>query len=103
MSNQITQDRPYFDRLTQKCRLFNFVFTFATPYMISGTGTRGWGTFLFYAIFDLIMATWVFLFVHETKNKSLEQVNAEFDHDEAALEQRKLGIESEQVDAVELK
>lgn len=46
-------------------RLFNFVFTFSTPYMITGTGKSGWGTFLFYAIFDLIMAAWVFFFVHE--------------------------------------
>ena len=83
-----------------RARLFNFVFTLSTPYMIKGTGVSGWGTFLFYAIFDLIMAAWVFFFVHETKNKSLERVNAELDHDETTLdstiEQRKLAAEQEE-------
>ena len=82
---------------------------------------RGWGTFLyvvflyrielrnwltvtnlcsFYAIFDIIMATWVFFFVPETKGKSLERVNAEIDHDESKLEQKRLAVEQEQVDDV---
>ena len=59
--------------------LFNFVLTFSTPYMINGTGQRGWGTFLFYAIFDLIMATWAAFFMMETHDKSLEHVNREID------------------------
>lgn len=61
-----------------------------------------WGTFLLYAIFDLIMATWVLFFVHETKGKSLERVNAELDHDEAALERKKLAVENEQMDDINL-
>jgi sugar porter (SP) family MFS transporter len=60
--------------------LFNFVFTFSTPYMIDGTGQNGWGTFLFYALFDLIMATWAFFFMIETHGKSLEKVQREIDH-----------------------
>lgn len=80
--------------------LFNFVFTFSTPYMIAGTGTRGWGTFLFYAIFDLIMATWVLMFVPETKGKSLERVNAEINHDESALHHKKLTVVHEQTETI---
>lgn len=64
--------------------------------MIAGTGRHGWGTFLFYALFDLIMAAWVFFFVPETKNKSLERVNAEIDHDEDALNKNRVAVEQRQ-------
>ena len=63
--------------------------------MIAGTGTRGWGTFLFYSIFDLIMATRVLFFVPETKNKSLERVNAEIDKDESRLDAKVLALEQD--------
>ena len=65
--------------------VMQFVFTFSTPYMIAGTGTRGWGTFLFYAVFDVLMAVWVFLYLPETQGKSLERVNAEIDNDTEVL------------------
>jgi hypothetical protein len=68
--------------------------------MIAGTGTRRWGTFLFYAIFDLIMATWVLLFVPETTGKSLERVNAEIDHDESVLDYKKLTVVHEQAEPI---
>lgn len=42
------------------------------------------------------MAAWVFFFLHETKGKSLERVNAELDHEEAMLERKKLAVEDDQ-------
>lgn len=80
--------------------LFNFVFTFSTPYMIAGTGVKGWGTFLFYSIFDIIMATWVAFFVPETKNKSLERVNAEIDHNESRLDSKRIAVEQDRVETL---
>jgi hypothetical protein len=56
------------------------------------------GTFLFYAIFDIIMATWVLFFVPETKNKSLERVNAEIDKDESRLDAKRLAVEQDRVE-----
>lgn len=65
--------------------VMQFVFTFSTPYMIAATGVHGWGTFLFYAVFDLLMALWVVFYMPETHGKSLERVNAEIDRDDTLL------------------
>ena len=79
---------------------WQFIFTLVTPYMIAGTGVRGWGTFLFYAIFDVIMVLWVIFFMPETQDKSLERVNAELDHDEELLNKK---IDAERADSVSAK
>lgn len=56
--------------------LFNFVFSLATPYMIS---SLGWGTFLLWGIFDAVIAVLAFIFLKETKGLSLEAIaNQEF-------------------------
>lgn len=62
--------------------LFNFLFSLTTPYMISAWGTY---TFIFYAALDIIMAINVFLFVKETKGKSLEEMETIF-HSRAAFD-----------------
>ncbi|KAJ5675501.1 hypothetical protein N7462_008398 [Penicillium macrosclerotiorum] len=83
--------------------LFNFLFSLVTPYMI-----KSWGvyTFLFYAGLDIIMAIGVWLFVKETKGKSLEEMETIF-HSKAAFDveiARHDGqiISDEQVNALEV-
>lgn len=51
--------------------LFNFVFSLTTPYMIS---SMGWGTFLLWGIFDVVIAAFAFVFLQETKGLSLEAI-----------------------------
>ena len=57
--------------------LFNFVWTFSTPYEIAGIG---WGTFLLYGLLDLLIAAFVWFGVKETQGKTLEEINASFDY-----------------------
>ena len=54
---------------------FNFLFSLATPYMIA---SMGWGTFLFYAALDVVMAVFVFFCIRETRGKSLEEMETIF-------------------------
>ncbi|KAF2091727.1 MFS quinate transporter [Saccharata proteae CBS 121410] len=55
--------------------LFNFIFSLTTPYMIAN---MGWGTFLLWGLFDILIAICSLLFLKETRGKSLEQIaNAE--------------------------
>ena len=44
------------------------------------------------------MATWVLFFVPETKNKSLERVNAEIDNDESRLDAKRLALEQDRAE-----
>lgn len=48
---------------------------------------KSWGsyTFLFYAVLDIVMAVLVYLFVKETKNKTLEEMETIF-HSRAAFD-----------------
>lgn len=83
--------------------LFNFLFSLTTPYMISAWSTY---TFLFYAILDIIMAVLVFIFVKETKGKSLEEMETIF-HSKAAFDveairHEGLPVSEENVDALEV-
>ncbi|KAK5706151.1 hypothetical protein LTR97_001138 [Elasticomyces elasticus] len=74
--------------------LFNFLFSLVTPYMIKAWGSY---TFTFYAILDLTMATLVFLFLKETKGRSIEDMENIF-HSKAAFDvelARKQGVEKE--------
>lgn len=56
--------------------LFNFVWSFSTPYMMSGIG---WGTFLLFGLLDVINAVFVWICVKETAGKTLEEINAFFE------------------------
>jgi len=88
--------------------LFNFLFSLVTPYMIAAWGSY---TFTFYAILDITMATLVFLFLKETKGKSVEEMETIF-HSRAAFDvelARKQGMEggfeshAEEIEVHELK
>ncbi|KAL1613903.1 hypothetical protein SLS54_010180 [Diplodia seriata] len=50
--------------------LFNFVFTISTPYMID---SMGWGTFLLWGLFDIIIGFGTILLATETRGLSLER------------------------------
>ncbi|KAI0026105.1 general substrate transporter [Xylariomycetidae sp. FL0641] len=52
--------------------LFNFVFSLTTPYMIDNIG---WGTFLLWGIFDVIIAVVSYFFLKETRGLSLEAIS----------------------------
>ncbi|KAF2721295.1 hypothetical protein K431DRAFT_284911 [Polychaeton citri CBS 116435] len=51
--------------------LFNFVFSLTTPYMIKN---MGWGTFLLWGLFDVIIALGCWWQLQETQGLSLEQI-----------------------------
>lgn len=51
--------------------LGNFVFSFATPYMIS---RLGWGTFVVWGTFDLAIAAYAWTGLTETRGRSLEDI-----------------------------
>ncbi|CAK3830331.1 general substrate transporter [Lecanosticta acicola] len=55
--------------------LFNFLFSLVTPYMMASWGSY---IFLFYAALDIVIAILVYLFVKETKNKTLEEMETIF-------------------------
>ncbi|RMY65954.1 hypothetical protein D0863_08763 [Hortaea werneckii] len=49
----------------------------------------GYGTYIFYACFCAMAAIWAFLFVPETMNKTLEQIDDAFG-DDSGLEEQEL-------------
>ncbi|KAI0906032.1 putative MFS quinate transporter [Ustulina deusta] len=51
--------------------LWNFVFSLTTPYMIA---SLGWGTFLVWGVFDIIIAGFTFFLLKETRGLSLEHI-----------------------------
>ena len=54
--------------------LFAFVYTEATPYMVT---SMGYGTFLFWGFANLIIAVGSYFLVKETGRKTLEEINAD--------------------------
>ena len=56
---------------------FSVCFTISAPYQIAA---MGWGVFLFYAAFDLVMGAYCAFFLKETKGKSLEGLDREMTH-----------------------
>ncbi|KAL0930380.1 MFS quinate transporter [Colletotrichum truncatum] len=55
--------------------LFNFVISRAVPPMLVTMGTGGFGTYVFFCCWCLIMTVFVWFFVPETKGLSLEAMN----------------------------
>ena len=55
--------------------LFNFVYSFSTPYIMD---SMAWGTFLLFGAFDVLILFFVYFFVKETADKTLEEVNVMF-------------------------
>lgn len=54
--------------------LFNFIFSLTTPYMLK---SMGWGTFLLWGVFDVVIAALTFMFLKETRGLSLEAIAAQ--------------------------
>ena len=62
--------------------LFNFMYSLVTPYMVARMGSY---VFIFYACLDLISSFLTFLFVKETKGRSIEEMETIF-HSKAAFD-----------------
>ncbi|KAF9894478.1 hypothetical protein FE257_006361 [Aspergillus nanangensis] len=62
--------------------LSNFIWSFSTPYIISGIG---WATFLLFGLLDLAISGFAVTCLPETAGKSLEEINALFDPTSAGL------------------
>jgi sugar porter (SP) family MFS transporter len=56
--------------------LFNFVWSFSTPYIMEGIG---WGTFLLFGVLDIFIVAFTFFCLKETAGKTLEEINEMFD------------------------
>ncbi|KAJ5678102.1 uncharacterized protein N7477_003735 [Penicillium maclennaniae] len=56
--------------------LFNFVWSFSTPYIMASIG---WGTFLLFGVLDILIVAFTFLCLKETAGKTLEEINDLFD------------------------
>jgi sugar porter (SP) family MFS transporter len=56
--------------------LFNFVWSFSTPYIQAGLG---WGTFLLFGLLDVVIVGFTYFCLKETAGKSLEEINDMFD------------------------
>ncbi|KAJ5952057.1 uncharacterized protein N7479_010470 [Penicillium vulpinum] len=56
--------------------LFNFVWSFSTPYIQQ---SLGWGTFLLFGLLDVAIVGFTYFCLKETAGKSLEEINWMFD------------------------
>jgi sugar porter (SP) family MFS transporter len=56
--------------------LFNFVWSFSTPYIMAGIG---WGTFLLFGVLDILIVAFTYFCLKETAGKTLEEINDMFD------------------------
>ncbi|KAL0250138.1 hypothetical protein I308_103446 [Cryptococcus tetragattii IND107] len=56
--------------------LNNFIIGLITPPLVSGT--KGYGAFIFFAIWSILAGVWSVFFVPETKGRTLEQMDAVF-------------------------
>ena len=70
---------------------FNFTIGLITPPLVENTG---YGAYVFFAVFCLLSFVWTFIFVPETKGRTLEQMDHIFkDGGSNEEEQRKDRIE----------
>ncbi|PYI04594.1 general substrate transporter [Aspergillus sclerotiicarbonarius CBS 121057] len=58
--------------------LSNFIWSFSTPYVLAGAK---WATFLIFGILDATFAVFVWIFLPETRGRSLEEIDALFGDD----------------------
>jgi len=72
----------------------NFIIAFIVPPMITGIG---WGMYLFFAVWLFLGALFVWFFVPETKNKTLEEMDIVFGSITAQHEKDELAAVKEEV------
>ncbi|KAH7028857.1 general substrate transporter [Microdochium trichocladiopsis] len=58
--------------------LWNFFVVMVTPVMLSGTGTSGWGTYLFFAVMNAMFFPIIYFLYPETAGRSLEEIDLIF-------------------------
>ncbi|KAF2967974.1 hypothetical protein GQX73_g5615 [Xylaria multiplex] len=80
--------------------LFNFVVARTLPVMLATLGYKGYGTYFIYGSFGVIMLTFVFFFVPETKGISLEHMGELFG--EEPVESKIVGEDDKKPAAVEI-
>ena len=78
--------------------MMNFVVGRATPSMIRDIR---FGTYVFFAVFCLLAAGWVYFFVPETKGKTLEEMDVVFKDECSRADKRRLDVVKGEVDAEE--
>ncbi|EQB51123.1 hypothetical protein CGLO_09368 [Colletotrichum gloeosporioides Cg-14] len=76
--------------------LFNFVVSRAVPPMLETMGTGGFGTYIFFCGWCLVMTAFVWFFVPETKGLSLEAMNHLFGFQED-IQNKRIDMESASV------
>ncbi|KAI1771264.1 putative MFS sugar transporter [Hypoxylon cercidicola] len=67
--------------------LFNFVFSQITPHAVNNIG---WRTFLMFCIFNWALVVYAWLFIKETKGRSLEEMETLFGSSETAVDVEKV-------------
>ncbi|KAF2152238.1 putative transporter [Myriangium duriaei CBS 260.36] len=77
--------------------LSNFVVGIATPPMIQ---SLGFGTYIFFAVFCGLAAVWAYLFVHETRGRSLEEMDRIFGDVSGHEEKETIKIAANRIDHV---
>ncbi|KAJ0335387.1 hypothetical protein COL922a_009315 [Colletotrichum nupharicola] len=76
--------------------LFNFVVSRAVPPMLETMGTGGFGTYIFFCGWCLVMTAFVWSFIPETKGLSLEAMNHLFGFQED-IKNKRIGTENASV------
>ncbi|KAJ5765270.1 hypothetical protein N7520_004829 [Penicillium odoratum] len=56
--------------------LFNFIWSFSTPYIMAGIG---WATFLLFGLLDILIVGFTYFCLKETAGKTLEEINEMFE------------------------
>ncbi|KAI5806571.1 MFS sugar transporter [Peziza echinospora] len=74
--------------------MMNFVIGRATPTMIRDIG---FGTYIFFAVFCLLMFLWVLFLVPETKNKTLEEMDVVFKDNSSAVDAERMKRVNERI------
>lgn len=64
--------------------LFNFIWSFSTPYIMAGIG---WATFLLFGLLDILILIFTYFCLKETAGKTLEEINEMFDGVDPEAEQ----------------
>ncbi|CAG8122592.1 unnamed protein product [Penicillium olsonii] len=72
--------------------LFNFVWSFSTPYI---QASLGWGTFLLFGLLDVVIVGFTYFCLKETAGKTLEEINWLFEGVPDFEQGKPTGVEDE--------